>query len=284
MINKSRLFERTSAENPHIRLRGRCSARLSQYLHGCLVNIDEWTRADLTPKHVQKRPAGMSCLHRPVAHGRTGKINTQTAELPLLPVERQGITELGRKNVGQKPCSGDTFFNDLLRCRGDLDHRPFGFYTLAVLAGVFGPDMPDNSNDGRDDIQLFRNILTDLAHLTAANTGLFFFRNIVHHLNPGKTLGQLLPAGFLPGMGRDFYCFLLRLYLRLRHIKKRQLHGRGIYLALFALLAEDPGIKQTDLFAKKVNFPFVAMLLRFDNPLQFLRVIRQCGGSAYHGE
>ena len=53
-------------------------------------------------------------------------------------------------------------------------------------------------DDGRYDIEFFRDILANPLQVGAATADLFLFGDIVDYLDPGQSLWQRLPARLLP--------------------------------------------------------------------------------------
>jgi hypothetical protein len=154
-------------------------------------------------QQIKHRLAGGGHLHRPVTHGGPTQIRPKSAELFLLPVKRQRVTELGGENMGQKAGGGDALVNDLSRRRSDLDRSTHGLHPFALPAGVFGPDVAYNLDHRRDDVELLRDILADPAQSGATATGLLRLVDIVNHLDSWQFRRQWLSdrasAGYGPG-------------------------------------------------------------------------------------
>jgi hypothetical protein len=83
--------------------------------------------------------------------------------LLFLAIKRQGITEFGNDYIGRQTCGGQALRDNLGRCICSLYRRAIIFNTLAVPAGILGPDVTDNLNPGGNNIELFRDFLTNTA-------------------------------------------------------------------------------------------------------------------------
>ena len=248
----------TAAEDPHIRFCRRRPAGFLQHLDRRLIDIDQRARADIFSQQLKQRLTGLCRLHRPVAHGRPADFNAEPGKLLLLAVKRQRISKLASEDMGQQSCTGYPFRDDLRRNRGDLYGRAVIFHPFTTPAAVFGSDMSDDPDNGRDDIELLRYLLTDTLKRCTAAADLFLFVDVMDHVHPGKILWERFSARFLSGMRFNLdLLFGLSLSFRvdLGHIEQQQL--RAAAEQLLALTAEQSVEQLKHLFAQQFVFRLV---------------------------
>ena len=148
---------------------------------------------------------------------------------------------------------------------------------LTVSTGVFRPDVADDPDLCRHDIQLLGNLFPDAAQLAAASTDFLGRIEVVHPLNPGQISRQGFSAAFLAAVRRDLNLLRDRLVLvrrGFRHIEQRQRHGAALDRRFFTLAAKELGTQVTDLLQQDIRFLVVMILKIKQHPLELVAVVR----------
>ncbi len=112
---------------------------------------------------IDQRQAGFSRLNGPVAQGGPADFHPQPGKNLLLPVKREVIDKLAGQHMGQKAGAGDQFGDDLGNNRRDPHGRPVVFHAFAGPARVFGPDVTQHLDLGRDNVKLLAHLFADPA-------------------------------------------------------------------------------------------------------------------------
>ena len=96
--------------------------------------------------------------------------------------------------MGQEARRNNGFGDDLRGNRGNLYSRAVILYAFALGTGILGPDVADDLNLCRDDIQLLRGFLTYSLEPAATVADFVFLIDIMNDFSPGRSSG----SGFLP--------------------------------------------------------------------------------------
>ena len=198
--------------------------------------------------------AGLSRLHSPVAQGGPADIHPETFKHFFLPVKREMVDELAGQHMGQKSRTGDGPGDDLGDNRGDPHTRPVILHALTAAAGIFGTDMAQHLDPGRDDVELLADLFPDPAQLAAAGADLLFLGQIMDDFNPGQFRRQRFTAGLFAVMGRNRHLGRLDV-LRLRQVEQRQLHRGRVRRQLLAPPPEQQLAQVVDLLKEKFVLP-----------------------------
>jgi hypothetical protein len=160
--------------------------------------------AHLLGQQLHERPAPLGHLQGPSAHRGARDLDAEPLELFGLPIEGDGIGELRREYVGQQPCRGDAFGDQVVDRRCDHHRRPLVLDPLTDPARVLGADVADDLDPRRHDVEPLGALLPDPALARPAPTLLVLLGHVVHHLHPRQMCGQGLAAPlFGARVGRD---------------------------------------------------------------------------------
>ena len=197
-----RFSRRSAPGDPHVGLGDIGPIRLAHHLDRGFVHVDDGTRPDFFDDHVDERIAGLGHADHPAGQGAPRDVQAQAGELVFLAIQRERVGVLGHGHMGEQS-RGDDALGDYLRRhgRGD-DRRPVGFHAFAGPAGILWPDMADDLDLGRHDVELFADFLADADQARAAGASFLRFRQVVDDFHPGQ-IGRDGPAStFAARVGR----------------------------------------------------------------------------------
>ena len=160
-------------------------------LHRGVVVVDVAAGEDRPEHGFVQKTEGFGAACEPVAHGGAGEVDALACELILEAVERGVVGELvhrdrreggwGRLATGDG--AGGSFGGMKSGLRVAFAHR--------VGADVFGDLVADNPQGGRDDVELFAGVVTDLGHgLAAAWAEALVASKLVADHFTGEVFGQ----------------------------------------------------------------------------------------------
>ena len=233
LIEECRPLGIAPAEEPHVGGGGGGSAGFGQHLEGGFVDVDQFSCQNFILDEVKQGYAGLGGLYGPVAHRGPADFHPEPGKELLLPVQWEMIDKLSGEHMGQQPRANDGLGDDLRRHRCDPHDWPLVLHPFAPPAGIFGADVAQHLDAGRDDIELFAHLFPDPAQFTAAAAGLLLLGQIMDDLYPGQLRRQPLAAWLFAIMRlhRDPGRFDV---LRLGQVEQRHLHHgrvRGQFLA-----------------------------------------------------
>ena len=171
-----------------------------EHLQARLIAVDERHGEHVLGHQVDQRHQmrGTQADHPP-GHGRTSQVDTEPRELPLLPVQRGVIDELGGGDVRKERSGRQALREQAQRRRGDLDAL------MAAATGVLGADMLQDPYLCGYIVELLGRFLADLLECfaVAVRAHLLIFGEVVHDLDAWQMGGQLLAATLPAGVSRD---------------------------------------------------------------------------------
>lgn len=202
-IDHGRPLGVSATEEPQVRRRGIGSPRFLEDLQGGFVHVDDRPGADLRPEHFMERLQRLGHSHGPSGHGMARDVHAQTGKLLGLAVERHGVDELCGDDLRQQARSGHALGDDLRRHGRDAHHR-HTLLAVAGRAGVFRADMAFHLHDGRDVVELFRDLFADALEADPAGANLLVLGQVVDDLDARQMVRKRLAPPLGPGVGRDF--------------------------------------------------------------------------------
>jgi hypothetical protein len=192
----------------------------------------------------------------------------------LLPIERKDILIFGYSNVGDQPRCGQSLGDELKGRRSNLYPWPFTFHALATLTGILLSDVPDYLELGRIDIELLAHLFAGPRKMSAADTDLFLFIEIVDHFYPREILRQRFALGAAAGVFRNdqSLCFSRLLHEGFGFIEQLQLARFRLLRALFTLAPEELPLKKANPLLQKLD-PGTVFCVQINNALSLSRSV-----------
>lgn len=141
-IHYHRILRRSPPDNPHIGFRSVGPTQLFHHLKPSFIHLHRWPGLNLIEEHLDQGITLPRCLNRPIGKVHPGKLDPDPAELLLLTIERNRITELAHQHVGQKARRGDAFRDDLWGDRSNL-YCLLAICAFTLPAGILGSNITD---------------------------------------------------------------------------------------------------------------------------------------------
>lgn len=172
-----------------------------QHVHRGVVGVDHLAGQHFRDHQVNQPPDGLAGLEDPLPLRRAGDDDPVPLADGLEAVERDVVAVFADDHEGPQARRGQALFDRFQRFAGGDDLRPaLGSLGLARLADVLQPDVLDDLQLGRDDVELLAGLRTnELPHLSATRAGLFRFGQVVDPFLPRQVGRQLASAvAFVP--------------------------------------------------------------------------------------